>query len=80
MRQQWYVIHILHLPPLISGHCQPETVITENGDTPTLTTLTSSDTLVNSATGAAGALAGWAISSLGRTVRIFVYPSTPFSL
>jgi hypothetical protein len=26
------------------------------------------DTLVNSAAGAAGALAGWAISSLGKTV------------
>jgi SCY1-like protein 1 len=33
--------------------------------------------LVNSATGAAGALAGWAISSLGRKVKIFTsYPLT----
>jgi len=41
----------------------PETAINENSDTLSLPVLAGQATLVNSAAGAAGALAGWAISS-----------------
>jgi hypothetical protein len=45
----------------------------ENGDTPTPVALQGQGTLVNSAAGAAGALAGWAISSLGKKVGSIQY-------
>jgi SCY1-like protein 1 len=48
--------------------CQPETAMNENGDTSILPVPAGQATLVNSAAGAAGALAGWAISSLGKKV------------
>jgi SCY1-like protein 1 len=54
----------------------PETAITENGEPSTLAPLPGQDTLVNSAAGAAGALAGWAISSLGKKLATADMQST----
>ncbi|KAF7969152.1 hypothetical protein HWV62_28194 [Athelia sp. TMB] len=54
----------------------PETAIREGDDQQTLAMPAGQATLVNSATGAAGALAGWAISSLGKQLKTADMQST----
>ncbi|KAK0461039.1 armadillo-type protein, partial [Desarmillaria tabescens] len=54
----------------------PETVLVEPGDRSTTTSVPSETTLVNSAAGAAGALAGWAVSSLGKRLAATDMQST----
>jgi hypothetical protein len=64
--QATYIIQHLH-------YSKPETAIDQNGPLniggmPLPTNATSQASLASSAAGAAGTLAGWAISSLGRKV------------
>ena len=72
MRPQWYGAY--ETPKMLSDGVnlfQPETAIQENGQllSPTNSPLPMAQTtLVNSAAGAAGALAGWAMSSLSKKV------------
>lgn len=68
MRLPWFgLLHVIN-------RCQdliflkPETAIMPGDDGQIAAVLPGQATLVNSATGAAGALAGWAISSLGKKV------------
>lgn len=71
MQQQWSVTRL----PLVfyADRPQPETILSEPGDTlGTNAPAPVETTLVNSAAGAAGALAGWAVSSLGKRVRVIL--------
>jgi SCY1-like protein 1 len=67
MLLRWFVLHF-HLV-YGSAHYlpKPETAAPEASEALGITSPAQA-TLVNSAAGAAGALAGWAISSLGKTV------------
>ena len=60
-------------PLLIS--IQPETCLQENGlpSPPQPSMAAAQSTLVNSATGAAGALAGWAMTSLSKKVDLSLF-------
>jgi hypothetical protein len=62
------------------GLLQPETAL--GGDGPTLGLSTPNGgaeaTLVSSAAGAAGALAGWAISSIGKKVSSLIFDALSF--
>ena len=76
MLRRWFVIFEASLPWPYSIHSvQPETSVTDAAGAPAnhALALPTQSTLVNSAAGAAGALAGWAISSLGRKVRFYRY-------
>ena len=72
MRLLWYVqANRQYYCSFLSSHRQPE-IAHPDGENPILASLSpptpGQSTLVNSAAGAAGALAGWAISSIGRKV------------
>jgi SCY1-like protein 1 len=77
MLPRWFVTSdvCLQSPPLICI-VQPETSVTDGATSPggLTSAIPTQSTLVNSAAGAAGALAGWAISSLGRKVNFLSSP------
>lgn len=52
---------------------QPETAADDPAIPAIQLNASSPGTLVNSAAGAAGSLAGWAISSLGKKVRVLLF-------
>jgi SCY1-like protein 1 len=58
---------------IVLAQLQPDTAIPEASETLGITSPAQA-TLVNSAAGAAGALAGWAISSLGKKVLCLFGP------
>ncbi len=61
------------------SHFQPETAVNKEQET-ILNTAVPVPTLVNSAAGAAGSLAGWAISSISKKVFTLVNHDPSYSL